>query len=1172
MNTIKMFLAESGRIAEIKKDFPLYQGQYQNKLLNVYVPTSILAPNFSVQQAGQTIADYVSSTAVKIGMRTIERNGKIQTSKTYYMRYLKTLTYQNIEYALYERKLPREFTFYAGQGENAPTLIANVVNINNETTPATILDVTTSQTCSLDVMPSNYLDKDEPIEATEFENISAQLNEISELLAKKQNREDESLETDSKYVVGAINENKRNIAENTQSIQDNTQAISQNRNAIDELQEMMASGETYIGAMRLETLPSDTQLNQFVLQEKGRQQASGDSIIVSISQENDTDKNYKYIYNGTEWSYYEIPALGLSENGVFGAIKGTYAVGDTNNLLVDISGGKIVDIYVKNGDGNYLSVRQYLNQNSQNIEDIISGDIMVGEAIRAIEDEMGNNISNTYLTKVLGATKQFVRDYAQPREISEIYFISQDGYSRQIPTTPADGVQFETTTTAVGSFQLFEISKQNTASFELSSLNGYNNNIHISASADCSVSLRLTTSYKKLGEDWQVLSVELSNIIDFVSGDIQRISLSSLFVSLGDNIAILDGNAQIRQKLEIVSQTSTPITFRLYSSELYPSTFSLTTQNYILGSIDQAKSQIIMIGADGVVEDNNVVLTIANPTSYEEYKTNQREFILNANIPVVGDLSELTIRITFGNTVYNLYSFDKGGNTPLKMSDIASSTTYNTNIGYSFNIRIIFLETSDVTGFVLSPSTITAQQIVNIIGNDSSVVGSIDTLGKLLLTLDPVLQNKVTMALSAPITAPLNTELVGINTANSQVMVELGDKLTIENDKLDLSNQTITTLNFAESERQKCKNLFNINDYSVKSGYVVFPYTLQEGKEYTFSSNSPITQFKISDYRYGTYYAQKEDMDGFTSFTFTPIRPSSISEDKTVYIFISIVNDLTPITSISDLNGYEIQIEVGDVATEYQPYNGAIVHENNDAILFAESERQKTLNLFNANAVTRGYSLSSSNGENLPDSLWYVSDYINVQGLSSVIISGIRDSGQSNCFYNANKTFISTYKAIKGYIPVPSNAVYMRINGLISQLGDGYTNISQGDTVHNSIIQGIAGVVLWENPNKKADFVPQVITMSNSLSYFDYCALEYETVVPSNEVINCRQYLYFRPIVGGNVENMQGGWDSGTRYIKARAFRVLTETTIDMYTGWQEGNINDRMMVPLRIIGYKKGV
>ena len=131
---------------------------------------------------------------------------------------------------------------------------------------------------------------------------------------------------------------------------------------------------------------------------------------------------------------------------------------------------------------------------------------------------------------------------------------------------------------------------------------------------------------------------------------------------------------------------------------------------------------------------------------------------------------------------------------------------------------------------------------------------------------------------------------------------------------------------------------------------------------------------------------------------------------------------------------------------------------------------------------------------------------------------------------------------------------------------------TDGAIVHENIIQGMAGVVLWENPNKKAAFVPQTITMSNSLSYFDYCALEYEAVVPSNETINCRQYSYFRPIVGGNVENLQGGWDSGTRYIKARAFHILSETQIQMYTGWQEDAINDRMMVPLRIIGYKKGV
>jgi hypothetical protein len=942
-----MYLAESGRIADLKKDFPLYQGQYQNKLLNVFVPTSILAPNFSVQQAGQTIADYVSSTAVKIGMRTIERNGKIQTSKTYYMRYLKTLTYQNIEYALYERKLPREFTFYAGQGQNAPILIANVVNINNETSPATILDITTSQSCSLDVLPSDYLDKDEPIEASELETLTAGLNEVVEQLVDKQDKEDESLETNSKYVVGAINENKRRIDDNAESISANSQSISQNRNDIDELKESVVSGETYIGVMQLPSLPSSSQLNQFVLQEKGRTQRGGDSIIVSIMTDNDTDKNYKYIYNGSEWSYYEIPALGLSENGSFGAIKGTYAIGDTNNLLVDISGGKIVDIYVKNGDGNYLSVRQYLNQNSQNIEDIISGDIMVGEAVRAIEDEMGRNINDTYLTKVLGATKQFVRDYAQPREISEIFFISESGYSLSIPTTPPDGVQFQSQTNAVGSFPFFQIEKINTASFELSHQNGYSNVLHISASRDCEVSFRLTTEYKLLGEDWQTLNVELSNKINFTAEDVQRIQLSSLFASLGDNIVSFTPDTRIRQTLEIVSQESGFTTFKLYSSEIYPSTFSLTTQSYILGSIDQAKSQIIMIGADGIIESNNAVFTVLNSTNYIEYKTNQREFLLNGHLPVVGgDVSSFPIRITFGDTTYNLYSFMKGGNTPLTLGDIASSTTYNTNTGYSFDIRVMFIETSDIVGFVLSPSTLTAEQITNIIGEDGSVMATIGSDGKVMLVLDNALQNKLMKALVTPMTAPSNFELVGIDNSNSQAMVDLGDRLVVENDEINLSDETITTLDFAESERQKSKNL------------LVYPYTgevYQYGVTFTdngdgsFTINGKQTDTTANSYHYmettdtfklsaGTYTLKAFADTSVTGWNLVLYdgkyyhevsspnitKTITLNEDKYCRVYIQV-----PKASTTTFNNFVVKpilvkgTEVGD----WQPYNGAIVHE-----------------------------------------------------------------------------------------------------------------------------------------------------------------------------------------------------------------------------------------------------
>lgn len=209
MNTIRIYLTESGRIADLQKDFPLYQGQFQNKLLNVFVPTSILAPIFT--SSGAVSADYVASTSTKIGMTYTARDGSIKVSKNYYMRYLKTLMYKGVEYALYERKLPKEFTFYAGQGENSPVLIINVVNIEQQSgdTPPLVLSVITSQTCHLDVMQSTFLDRDELDEPSELENLNAQVQALNALMPKKQDKEDESIALEQapteKTVVGAIN-------------------------------------------------------------------------------------------------------------------------------------------------------------------------------------------------------------------------------------------------------------------------------------------------------------------------------------------------------------------------------------------------------------------------------------------------------------------------------------------------------------------------------------------------------------------------------------------------------------------------------------------------------------------------------------------------------------------------------------------------------------------------------------------------------------------------------------------------------------------------------------------------------------------------------------------------------------------------------------------------------
>lgn len=795
MNTIKIFLAPSGRVADLKKDFPLYQGQFQNKLLNVFVPTSIVAPSFTSESAdGQVLADYVASTSVKIGMTYTSRDGSIKVSKNYYMRYLKTLAIQGVEYALYERKLPQEFTLYAGQGANAPILIANVVNIQQTTEDGTpiVLSVITSQTCALDVMPSTNLDQDEAIEPSELDNINAQLNEINEILPTKQDKVDNALETTNKSVVGAINENKGKIDTNTGDIDLNRQAISQNRNDIDFLIENMQMSEDYIGQITTDTMPTDTQLTNYVIAntDPSREPKNGDVIIVVLKIEDETDRNFKYFYSGSGWQYYEIPPLEEAKNGVSGIIQGTYGVGETYDTLVDISGGQILNIYVKDSTGVYRNIMEYLNTTTGNINKIIDGTTTVGIALKAISDGVGNNIVNTYLTKALGVTKQQMRDYAMPRVFNDVDFIASTGYQDTVPTTPASGIQFTTNTSAVGDFQLFQIQKTNTADFELSSKNGYSNNIYISASVACTVTFRLTTQYKKAGEDWADLNVELTSPITFTAGEIEKIMFGNPFSYLGEEVIKLTNGDLIRQTLEVATQTSTALTFNVYSNDVYPSIFNLTSQSYTFAQIEENIGKLIQLGMDGVIEANRIVFTVQDADSYMPYRTNLREFFITAHLPVVVPTFQsldptLPVAITFGDTVYNLYNYLLGADAPLTIGNLMSVATYNQATGFFFNFKATFFENSDIVGFAIIPPAVIAPQIEHIIEDSATVVTDLTPDGtKLSIHLSAEVVNKLAKVLVLPMTPPTHTEFVGINENGTQVMIDFDNGFVIENGTL----------------------------------------------------------------------------------------------------------------------------------------------------------------------------------------------------------------------------------------------------------------------------------------------------------------------------------------------------------------------------------------------------
>lgn len=659
MLTIKIYLKESGQVADMKKDFPVYQGQFNNILLNVFVPTSLLAPYFQEIADGSVVSPYVAGTAVKIAMRTIERNGSYKMSNDHYMRYIKTLAKDGVSYALFERKMPQEFTNYAGQGVNAPTLIINAVNVQyGEISSATaessnaalrvttdlakvkanlpaisavytfeynkdmsswtintyacslndygvivkgtpqdgdtitltigasepVVETTlTSQTVNIDVQPSSSLDNDVPKAADEWEDTQAKINSLTaqikaliNAVAQRQTIDDEKLNTTEKKIVPAINE--VNTRTNT-----NASAISDIQQDITNIENNFSMGENPIGTMRGSSLPTQEELNAFVVAntDPSRNPKAGDTIIFVLLIPNATDKNYKYIYSGEtqSWGKFEIPPLEAAGNGSLGIIEGTYNVtGKDYSVLVDIVSGEIRNIFIKAGTSdNYVNLKEFYDSTALTFNEIEDGDKKVGLAQKAIEDNAGNVIADTYQTKTDGATKQYVVNYALPKEFNNVLYLTDNGYVEEFPNN--QDYRFDVRSETIGYTTLFEESfTLGDVKIQLGSKNAYSNTFFTEVVAEDAkyenVTLHLTTSITQ-GSTTTVLAI--TDIPVRLTWDGARIEFKDTFNRLGKTVIEAKEGDVITQKLEVFREESSSRRFIVSSTATQPSVFYLYT-------------------------------------------------------------------------------------------------------------------------------------------------------------------------------------------------------------------------------------------------------------------------------------------------------------------------------------------------------------------------------------------------------------------------------------------------------------------------------------------------------------------------------------------------------------------------------------------------------------------
>lgn len=557
MNEIKIYLKTSGSIAELYKDFNLYRGSYQNTIISIYVPKSLLYSN----------AETTFVNAVKSGAILTAPNGDKLNTKSYFAAYVKDETRDGVDYSVYAQTLPKEYVVYAG----SQTVVVNVESIDNTDSAAPkVLSITTTQTALLIVQESAYLGDDDPIDPSQISIINGRIDSNTERISVLEPQ----------------------VAQNTEDIAENTKDIAQNTNDIDYLYDHMSQPEEYIGRMTGEQLPTDEELTAFVIAHTtpSRAPKNGD-VIIFIQVLTGTDKNYKYFYSVSGWDGYEIPPTEKASNGTYGIVQGTYNIGSNNSTQIDISGGEIKNIFLKeDGDSEaYFNLRSgYLAQRTVQ-QNILNGTQPVGLANKAISDKLGNEINTTYAIAEDYYTKDYVDNNFLRNTYTNIFYYSAQGLVDDIPKEPADGIQFTKTIQSIGESNIFEVSMALEGVYNFSKNSSDQSSVWISVNRNCILQFRLTTSVKKTDETSTLLSAQLTGETEFIANTPQKIDIAAIYSALGNaELKTEDGDLFVK-KLDVISTESTPTTIQVLSSELLPSTFNLTVQqvsldvNYIGG-------------------------------------------------------------------------------------------------------------------------------------------------------------------------------------------------------------------------------------------------------------------------------------------------------------------------------------------------------------------------------------------------------------------------------------------------------------------------------------------------------------------------------------------------------------------------------------------------------------
>lgn len=363
-------------------------------------------------------------------------------------------------------------------------------------------------------------------------------------------------------------------------VKNNTQdqRLSDAEQDIDDIKRTQVTGIRVIGVYTAhETLPTSAELDQFRIDSGYDDVTGGDVIYIKLEKENTEDEFYIATYSLVThtWTETQIQFMENASNNTKGVVQGTGTdTSDTTKIIFDINNGIITDALAYR-NGAWVSIRSYLTA----IDQIIDGTIIVK---KAEEDAVGNNIQGTYQTKNEGASKAYVKQYASPRIVNDIYYFdfSDDTLKPQAidnasPKTAPINTLLDN---PIGNFVL-----NLPQDLVIGNKNGFMVSGFVQSASAIEGRIKVSVYYALQSEAYATehhLGTEMTDETQFATGVMLKAEINTYFDQLNDALNLSAGD-RIIVKLSFYTETTYNTTLDFIANDTYKSVAFLDRLSYV---------------------------------------------------------------------------------------------------------------------------------------------------------------------------------------------------------------------------------------------------------------------------------------------------------------------------------------------------------------------------------------------------------------------------------------------------------------------------------------------------------------------------------------------------------------------------------------------------------------